>query len=140
MPLFLTWAVLTFSNLHYYCRYQCDTRIMCSLSKEQSILSRETIQNAFFFFFRIMPAFLTWACYPPSSTPQLSVSTCSCLLEASATKYCQLMYYSCFIATKDHMWPLGCNGIHVSLPNPFPNSKFRHFQTQRLCEQKFQIR
>ena len=29
---------------------------MCSLSKEQSILSKETIQNAFFFF-RFMPFF-----------------------------------------------------------------------------------
>ena len=31
---------------------------MCSLCKEQSILSRKTIQNAFFFFFLIMP--LVW--------------------------------------------------------------------------------
>ena len=30
---------------------------MCSLSKEQSILSRETNQNVSFFFFRIMPFF-----------------------------------------------------------------------------------
>ena len=30
---------------------------MCSLSKEQSILSMDTIQNAFFFFPRIMPLF-----------------------------------------------------------------------------------
>ena len=56
MPLF--WhRKLTFSNICYYWRYLLWTRSMCSPSKEQSILSRKTIQNAFFFFFRIKPLF-----------------------------------------------------------------------------------
>ena len=39
---------LTFCNISYYLRYLLETRSMCSLSKEKSIRSRETIQNAFF--------------------------------------------------------------------------------------------
>ena len=37
---------LTFSNISYYQRYLFETGNMCSLTKEQSMLSRETIQNA----------------------------------------------------------------------------------------------
>ena len=39
--------------------YLLETHSMCLLSNEQSILSRETIQNAFFFFIFILnPVFL----------------------------------------------------------------------------------
>ena len=44
---------------------------MCSLSKEQSILSRETVQNVFFFHI----PFLTLTFYHLSITPQPSTST-----------------------------------------------------------------
>ena len=46
---------------------------MLSLSKEQSILSRETIQNALFS--ELCP-FLTYSFYPLSCTPQRSFGTC----------------------------------------------------------------
>ena len=45
---------------------------MCSLSKEQSILSRETIQNAFF---QNCTHFSTWTFYPLSSIAQTSFDT-----------------------------------------------------------------
>ena len=51
----------------------------CSLSKEQSILSRETIQNSFFywffFFFQKYAPFPIFTFYPLSRTPQPSVGT-----------------------------------------------------------------
>ena len=65
---------------------------MCSLSKEQSILSRETIQNAFFHNFA---PFSTWAFYPLSSTPQ-SVGT--------------RMRSSCF-SSGTRMFPVGIYNI-----------------------------
>ena len=46
---------------------------VCSLPKEQSVLSRETIQNAFIF--RNMALFSTLTFCPVSSTPQPSVGT-----------------------------------------------------------------
>ena len=55
---------------------------MCSLFKEQSILSRETIENTFFLFAELRPVFSTETFYPLSSIPQPSVGTrmqCSCL-------------------------------------------------------------
>ena len=44
--------------LFYYWRYWLETRCMCSLSKEQSVLLRETIQNTSFFFFQNYALFL----------------------------------------------------------------------------------
>ena len=48
---------------------------MCSVSKEQSILARETIQNAFFCLLELCP-FSTWTFYPLSNTQQANVGTC----------------------------------------------------------------
>ena len=59
---------------------------MCSLSIEQSILSRETIQNALLS--ELCPFFDTF--YPLSSTPQLSVGThmpCCCLFISIASTF-----------------------------------------------------
>ena len=63
---------------------------MCSLSKEQSILSRETIQNAFIS--ELCPPLSTLTFCPLLSTPQASVGTrmkCSCFSETCST-ICQV--------------------------------------------------
>ena len=70
---------------------------MCLLSREQSIISRETLQNVFFF--SELCSFLTWTFCRLSSTQQPSVGTgmrCSCLLSSSAgfgenLRYCSTL-------------------------------------------------
>ena len=69
---------------------------LLSLSKEESILSRETSQVAFFFF-RIMPYFSTKTFNPLSTTPQPRVDIrmrCSCLsLEESFLHFQQSEHF-----------------------------------------------
>ena len=64
---------------------------MCSLSKKQSILPRETIQNVFFFFFRIMPLSQLKSFYPLLQAPhsRALAPTCSALVFLS-----NYVYYS----------------------------------------------
>ena len=69
-----TWKPWHFVVSFIYWIYLLETWSMWSLSKEQSILSRETIQNAFFF--RLVLQFETWTFYPLSSTAQSNVGTC----------------------------------------------------------------
>ena len=60
---------------------------MCSLSKEQSILSKETIQNAFFFFFfRIMSLFPLIFYQAPHS--QALAPACSALISSLCPSIC----------------------------------------------------
>ena len=64
---------------------------MCSPSKEQSILSRETIQNTFF---QNYAPFLTFC--PQSSTPQPSVGTC---MQCSCYSMTQIIWLTLYQMT-----------------------------------------
>ena len=52
---------------------------MCSLSREQSILSRETIQNTFFHV-RIMPIFRLRLCFPYQAPHSRALAPACCAL------------------------------------------------------------
>ena len=81
LPLSSAYKILTFYYISVIIEDIYLKLGMCSLSKGHSILSRDTIQNAFSP--KNYAPLSTYTFYPLSSTPQLSIGTymgCSCVI------------------------------------------------------------